>query len=60
MIKLLNKFNRLMIANMNGVDIGIDEAKLIQRIKKYHHEYPFAHLGLPKEEYATLQEILKS
>ena len=49
-----------MIANMNGVDIGIDEAKLIQRIKKYHHEYPFAHLGLPEEEYATLQEILKS
>ena len=60
MLELLNKFNMMMEADSNGVEHGINEEKLIQRINKYHHKHPFAQLGLPKEEYATLQEILKS
>jgi hypothetical protein len=50
----------IQLAEMNGVEHGMDEDKLIQRIKKHHHKHPFAQLGLPKEEYANLQQVLKS
>jgi len=60
MLELLQKLAMIQLAEMNGVEHGMDEDKLIKRIKKHHHKHPFAQLGLPKEEYANLQQVLKS
>ena len=64
MRKLLEKFKLLKemfeegSLDFKSYDLNTD--RLIQRIKKYDAKHPFANLGLPKEDYQLLQQVLKS
>jgi len=60
MRKLLEQLKLLLADKSGDVDFNLHIKPLIRKIKSYDAKHPFANLGLPKEDYELLQQVLKS
>lgn len=57
-LKLLNEM--LLEGSLDYKSYDLKTKRIEQKIKSYDAKHPFANLGLPKEDYQLLQQVLKS